>query len=46
MDLTTLWHFAAGGYAGRLDHGYQRREPSLAADYMRQVGLAGPFWGL
>jgi hypothetical protein len=46
MDLTTLWNFAAGWYAGRLDHGYQRREPSLAADYMRAVGLDGPFWGL
>lgn len=46
MDLTTLWHFAADWYSGRLDYGYQRREPSQAADYMREVGLHGPFWGL
>lgn len=46
MDLPTLWRFAAGWYAGRLDHGYQRREPSQAADYLRAVGLVGPFWGV
>lgn len=46
MDLATLWRFARGWYAGRLEHGYQRREPSSAADYMREVGLSGPFWGL
>jgi hypothetical protein len=46
MDLTTLWHFASNWYTGRLDPGYQRREPSQAADYMRSVGLEGPFWGL
>lgn len=46
MDLSTLWRFAQHWYDGRLDHGYTRREPSQAADYMRQVGLRGPFWGL
>lgn len=46
MDLTTLWRLASDWYTGRLDHGYQRREPSQAADYMRSVGLQGPFWGL
>lgn len=46
MDLRTLWRFASGWYAGRLDHGYQRREPSQAADYMRTAGLEGSFWGL
>lgn len=45
MDLSTLWRFAAGWYAGRLEHGYQRREPSQAAEYLRAVGLADPFWG-
>ncbi len=46
MDLTTLWEFARGWYAGRLDHGYTRREPAAAADYLRSVGLSGSFWGL
>ncbi len=46
MDLATLWHFASGWYAGRLERGYVRREPSAAADYLRSVGLSGPFWGL
>lgn len=46
MDLTTLWRLASDWYTGRLDYGYQRREPSQAADYMRSVGLRGPFWGL
>lgn len=46
MDLDTLWRFAAGWYAGRLDRGYVRREPSDAAQYLRSVGLSGPFWGL
>ncbi|MGW0433034.1 organomercurial lyase [Micromonospora sp. NPDC003197] len=45
MDLSTLWHLAADWYTGRLDHGYVRREPAQAADYLRQVGLTGPFWG-
>ena len=46
MDLSTLWHFASDWYAGRLEYGYTRREPSHAADYLRSVGLSGSFWGL
>lgn len=46
MDLATLWRLASRWYAGRLDHGYTRREPSDAAEYLREVGLSGPFWGL
>jgi Alkylmercury lyase len=46
MDLGTLWRLAQGWYAGRLDRGYQRREPSEAKEYFRSVGLRGPFWGL
>jgi len=46
MDLATLWTFAAGWYAGRLEHGYQRREPAQALAYFAEVGLSGPFWGL
>jgi hypothetical protein len=44
MDLTTLWNLAAHWYDGRLDGGYVRREPAHAADYLRGVGLTGPFW--
>jgi hypothetical protein len=32
--------------AGRLDRGYRRREPAAAAEYFREVGLRGSFWGL
>jgi hypothetical protein len=46
MDLATLWRLAAGWYAGRLERGYTRREPSEAHDYLRSVGLNGSFWGL
>jgi hypothetical protein len=46
MDLTMLWRLAEHWYDGRLDHGYARREPTEAAAYFREVGLAGPFWGL
>jgi len=46
MDLATLWRLARGWYAGRLDHGYERRDPSSAAAYFAEVGLTGPFWGL
>lgn len=46
MDLGTLWRLASGWYAGRLERGYQRREPVVAAAYFREVGLRGPFWGL
>ena len=46
MDLIILWHFVSDWYTGRLDRGYTRREPAAAADYLRSVGLSGPFWGL
>lgn len=46
MDLPTLWRLASGWYAGRLERGYIRREPSAAAEYLRSVGLHGEFWGL
>jgi hypothetical protein len=46
MDLETLWRLAAHWYDGRMDRGYTRREPAQATDYLRSVGLAGPFWGL
>jgi len=45
-DLATVWRLASGWYAGRLDRGYVRREPSAAHEYMRSVGLSGSFWGL
>jgi Alkylmercury lyase len=45
MDLATLWRLAEHWYDGRLDRGYVRREPVAAADYLRGVGLTGPFWG-
>ena len=46
MDLRTLWRLASDWYTGRLRHrGYTRREPAAAADYLRSVGLSGPFWG-
>jgi hypothetical protein len=46
MDLVTLWRLASRWYEGRLDRGYQRRDPVTAAKYFRSVGLRGPFWGL
>ncbi|WP_141843790.1 organomercurial lyase [Humibacillus xanthopallidus] len=46
MDLPTLWRLASGWYAGRLERGYVRREPSAAAGYLQEVGLSGAFWGL
>jgi Alkylmercury lyase len=46
MDLATLWRFASGWYTGRLDRGYERREPAQALSYFWEVGLRGPFWGL
>ena len=46
MDLQTLWRLASEWYEGRLERGYVRREPSVAKDYFRRVGLSGPFWGL
>lgn len=45
MDLETLWRLASHWYDGRLEAHYVRREPSAAADYLRSVGLTGPFWG-
>jgi hypothetical protein len=44
MDLPTLWGLASHWYEGRLQAGYVRREPAAAADYLRSVGLIGPFW--
>ncbi|MEX1126903.1 MAG: organomercurial lyase [Acidimicrobiia bacterium] len=46
METATLWRLASRWYEGRLDFGYQRREPTEAKDYFRRVGLKGPFWGL
>ena len=45
-DLATVWRLARGWYAGRLDRGYVRREPSAAHAYLREAGLSGGFWGL
>ena len=46
MDLATLWRRAAHWYDGRLERGYVRRDPVEAKEYLRGVGLSGPFWGL
>jgi hypothetical protein len=46
LDLATLWRLASNWYAGRLDAGYVRREPTEAATYFAEVGLKGSFWGL
>jgi hypothetical protein len=46
LDLATLWRLASHWYDGRLERGYQRREPAEAKAYFRDVGLRGPFWGL
>jgi len=46
MDLEALWRLASRWYEGRLAYGYQRRDPSTAAHYLRSVGTSGPFWGL
>ena len=46
IDLETLWRLAQGWYAGRLDYGYVRRQPTEAQEYFRSAGLRGPFWGL
>jgi hypothetical protein len=45
-DLATVWRLAGGWYAGRLERGYVRREPSAAHAYLREAGLSGWFWGL
>ena len=46
MDAATLWRLASRWYEGRLEYGYQRRQPAEAGDYFRGVGLKGAFWGL
>jgi len=46
FDLTVLWQLARAWYAGRLDRGYVRREPSDAKAYFAEAGLEGSFWGL
>lgn len=46
MDLATVWRLASRWYEGRLEQGYERREPSRALEYFGSVGLSGPFWGL
>jgi hypothetical protein len=46
MDLATLWRLASGWYAGRLERGYERRDPNTAKAYLREVGLSGEFWGI
>lgn len=46
MDLRTLWQLARGWYAGRLDPGYERRDPATASTYLRGAGLHGTFWGI
>jgi Alkylmercury lyase len=46
MDLAQLWRLARHWYDGRLDRGYQRREPERAKEYLASVGLSGEFWGL
>jgi hypothetical protein len=43
------WHAAPVDveelHVSGMEAGYVRREPSAAADYLRSVGLVGPFWG-
>lgn len=46
LDLETLWKLASHWYDGRMEEGYVRREPETARQYLRSVGLSGPFWGL
>ncbi len=46
MDLPTLWRLASGWYSGRMEGGYQRRDPVASTAYLHEVGLRGPFWGL
>lgn len=45
LSLPTLWRLASRWYEGRLGYGYRRRQPGVAADYFREVGLIGAFWG-
>ncbi|MFI6587035.1 organomercurial lyase [Embleya sp. NPDC050493] len=46
LDLTKLWRLAEHWYEGRLNRGYERRDPASAAGYFAAVGLEGRFWGL
>jgi Alkylmercury lyase len=46
MSLGTLWALASHWYDGRMNPGYVRRDPQAATEYLRSVGLSGPFWGL
>lgn len=46
LDLATLWRLAAGWYEGRLEHGYERRNPASSSEYLKRTGLRGPFWEL
>ena len=46
MTLEVLWRLASKWYEGRLDEGYQRREPAEAKQYFIDAGLTGKFWGL
>ncbi len=46
MNLSTLWALASHWYEGRLELEYQRRDPTTALQYFREVGLSGSFWGL
>ena len=46
LDSARCGAWLAHWYDGRLDRGYQRRDPTTAAAYFRDVGLTGPFWGL
>jgi hypothetical protein len=46
-DCVSAWLDATGSAPGYLlDLGYTSRDPSQASDYLRSVGLSGPFWGL
>jgi len=46
LDLASLWRLASHWYDGRLERGYQRRDPQLAIEYFRTAGLSGGFWEL
>ena len=46
MNLATLWSLASRWYEGRMGLDYRRREPETAAQYFREAGLSGSFWGL
>jgi hypothetical protein len=45
LTLDQLWRLARHWYDGRLERGYQRRDPPSAAAYFEELGLSGPFWG-